>query len=70
MRIHKPNLAHSDQFLHGLMPIHKVMRPAREIRHSGFVNIDSHVVVKRREDLLEMHRPVVGFAAQAIRGRR
>ena len=48
------------------MPVHKIMRPAREISRSGFVNIDSHVMVKRREDLLEMHRPVVGFAAQAV----
>ncbi len=52
-----------NQFLHRLMPVHKVMRPAREISHSGFVNVNSHVVVRRREDLLEMHRSVVGFAA-------
>ena len=45
------------------MPVHEVMRPAREISHSGFVNVNSHVVVRRREDLLEMHRSVVGFAA-------
>ena len=50
------------------MPVHKVMRPDREISHSDFVNINSHVVVKRREDLLEMHRPVVGFTAQAVGG--
>ena len=42
-----------NQFLHRLMPVHKVMRPAGEISHSGFVNVNSHVVVKRREDLLE-----------------
>ena len=50
------------------MPVHKVMRPAREISHGGIVNINSQVVVKRSEDLLEMHRPVVGVAAQAVGG--
>ena len=52
------------------MPVHKVMRPAREISHRDFVHVNSHVVIKRREDFLEMHRSVVGFAAQANRGRR
>ena len=52
------------------MPVHKVMRTAREISHSDLVNVNSHVVVKRGEDFLEMHRSVVGFAAQANRGRR
>ena len=46
------------------MAVHKVMRTAREISYSDFVNVNSHVVVKRGEDLLEMHRPVVGLAAQ------
>src|SRR5438552_4133849 len=50
------------------MPVHKVMPPACKIRHSDFVNVNSHVVVKRGKDLLEMHRPVVGFAAQAVGG--
>src|SRR5438094_456079 len=48
------------------MPVHEVMRPAREIGYGGLINVNPNVVVKRREDLLEMQRPVVGFAAQAV----
>ncbi len=46
--------------------IDEIMRPAREILHGRATQIDSQVVVKRREDFLEMNRSIFRGFAQPI----
>src|SRR6266540_6718893 len=57
----------SNQFLHRLTPgLDEVLRPAGQVREGGFVHVNSQIVIERREDFSEDHRPFDRLPAPAV----
>src|SRR5215469_10788129 len=57
----------SNQFTNG-RPFHQVLGPAGRVVDGRGGRVDAEVVVQRREDLLEVDRPLPGVLAEPVGG--
>lgn len=61
-------LLRPDQLRHRQPAVDEIMRTPGEVRHGDPVGIDAELVIKRRENLAEMHAAIRDLAAKAVGG--